>query len=104
MTHRLDPVRPDDVRIECSFLFPPEARDRAGFDPSYASEFWDLTNREDFAACESVYRGLCSAGFRQGPFAREDEVQAFMRMIAEGYRDGRVTRAPVREAEPAAAR
>lgn len=103
MTHRIDPLAPGEVWIECSFLFPPEARDRRDFDPGYASEFWDVTNREDFAACESVHRGLRSAGYRQGPFAREeDEVQAFMHMVARGYLDGRVTRAPELHPEGAA--
>jgi Rieske 2Fe-2S family protein len=95
MTHRLDPISPGETWIECAWLFPPEARTVEGFTPEYASEFWDLTNREDFAACESVYRGLTSTGYRPGPFAQEeDEVHAFMAMIAEGYVDGRVTKAP----------
>jgi len=95
MTHRLDPLAPGEVRIECSFLFPPEAKERSDFDPAYAWEFWDATNREDFAACESVFRGMTSSGYRQGPFAREeDEVHAFMHMIARGYVEGRITRAP----------
>lgn len=95
MTHRLTPLAPGEVWIECSFLFPPEAKERPDFDPAYAWEFWDATNREDFAACESVFRGMTSSGYRQGPFARqEDEVHAFMHMIALGYVEGRVTKAP----------
>jgi hypothetical protein len=31
------------------------------FDPSYALEFWDLTNRQDWAACESVQRPALTA-------------------------------------------
>ncbi len=95
MTHRLYPLAPGEVWIECSFLFPPEAKERPDFDPAYAWEFWDATNREDFAACESVFRGMTSSGYRQGPFARqEDEVHAFMHMIALGYVEGRITKAP----------
>jgi Rieske 2Fe-2S family protein len=101
MTHRLDPVAPGEVAIECAFLFPPEAKELAGFSATYASEFWDVTNREDFEACESVFRGMSSTGFRQGPFAREeDEVHAFMHMIARGYLDGRITKAPDLEYKP----
>jgi phenylpropionate dioxygenase-like ring-hydroxylating dioxygenase large terminal subunit len=100
MTHRLEPIAPGEVAIECAFLFPPEARDLPEFSAAYASEFWDVTNREDFEACESVFRGMGSTGFRQGPFAREeDEVHAFMLMIARGYEDGRITRAPDLEYE-----
>jgi glycine betaine catabolism A len=89
MTHRFEPLAPGSTKVECQWLFPPEARDRADFTPAYASEFWDVTNREDWLACESVYRGLGSEGFRQGPFAwSEDEVHAFMALVAQGYLDG----------------
>jgi Rieske 2Fe-2S family protein len=100
MTHRMDPVGPGETRVECAWLFPPEVREIADFDPGYASEFWDLTNREDWSACESVQRGLASADHRQGPFAwSEDEVYAFMAMVARGYLDGRVS-VPPRVQEP----
>ena len=89
MTHRFEPLGPGRSRVECQWLFPPEARERPGFSPAYASEFWDITNREDWLACESVYRGLQSEGFRQGPFAwSEDEVHVFMAMVAQAYLDG----------------
>ena len=89
MTHRLEPLGPGETRVECHWLFPPEVRSLAEFSPNYAAEFWDVTNREDWVACESVSRGLRSAGFRQGPFAwSEDEVHAFMAMVALGYLDG----------------
>jgi Rieske 2Fe-2S family protein len=89
MTHRFEPLGPGRSKVECQWLFPPEARERPGFSPAYASEFWDITNREDWLACESVYRGLKSEGFRQGPFAwSEDEVHIFMAMVARAYLDG----------------
>ncbi len=93
LTHRLEPLGPDRTRIECEWLFPPEASGREGFDPAYAVEFWDITNREDWRACESVQRGVSSRGFRPGPLApREDAVYRFVTLVASGYRDGRVTR------------
>ena len=95
MTHRFEPLAPGRTKVECQWLFPPEARDRADFSPAYASEFWDITNREDWLACESVYRGLGSEGFRQGPFAwSEDEVHAFMALVAQGYLDGHASPPP----------
>jgi len=101
MTHRLEPVSPGRTRVECAWLFPPDARERADFDPGYASEFWDLTNREDWRACESVQRGLASRGARPGPFAwSEDEVHAFMAMVAGAYLDG--VAKPPRRVRPAA--
>ncbi len=95
MVHRFEPLGPGETKVECQWLFPPEEKERADFTPDYASEFWDITNKEDWNACESVYRGLQSAGFEQGPFAwNEDEVHIFMAMVAQGYLDGRASRPP----------
>jgi glycine betaine catabolism A len=100
MSHRIEPVGPGRTKVECSWLFPPEAIRQPGFSPLYASEFWDITNREDWRACESVHRGLQSQGSHRGPFARsEDEVHVFMAMIAKAYLDG-VVSTPPQVAEP----
>jgi Rieske 2Fe-2S family protein len=81
MTHRLEPRTPGLTAIECSWYFPAEVSD-----PSYAVEFWDVTNREDWAACESVQRGAESPHFRPGPLApAEDAVYQWVTMIARGY-------------------
>lgn len=86
MTHRLTPVAVDRTHIECEWLFPLEAAGRPGFDPSYAVDFWDLTNRQDWTACESVQRGLSSEHAVPGPLAvEEDGVQQFVARIARGY-------------------
>jgi Rieske 2Fe-2S family protein len=96
MTHRLEPVEPGVTRIECEWLFDPGAAAGEGFDPSYATEFWDRTNRQDWAACESVQRGVGSRGFRPGPLAdHEDAVHEFMRLVARGYRGGAVPPKPL---------
>ena len=60
MTHLVEPLGPDLSHVVCTWYFPPEAAERPGFDPSYAVEFWDRTNRQDWAACESVQRGMAS--------------------------------------------
>jgi len=82
MTHRLLPLAPDRTWIECSWYF------AAGdVDPAYAVDFWDLTNRQDWAACESVQRGLRSPHFKPGPLAPgEDAVHQWVTMIGRGYR------------------
>jgi Rieske 2Fe-2S family protein len=86
MTHRLIPVSADRTRIECTWAFAPEAAARPGFDPGYAVEFWDITNRQDWAACESVQRGLTSPHASPGPLApSEDAVYSFVTTIARGY-------------------
>ena len=81
MTHLLTPVGPALTRVECSWYFVDD-----GVDPSYAVEFWDLTNRQDWSACESVQRGLCSPHFAPGPFApNEDAVYQWVTMVARAY-------------------
>jgi glycine betaine catabolism A len=86
MTHRLTPLAADRTLIECSWAFAPEAVGKPGFDPGYAVEFWDITNREDWAACESVQRGLTSQHAVPGPLAPdEDAVYQFVTMIGRGY-------------------
>jgi len=84
MTHRLVPQAPDRTWVECSWYFvaadPP-------VDPSFAVEFWDLTNRQDWSACESVQRGVSSPHFRPGPLApSEDAVHQFVTMVGRAYR------------------
>ena len=89
MTHRIEPLSASQSRIECEWLFPPESSGRDDFDPSYAVEFWDITNQEDWGACEAVTRGAASRGYRQGPLApAEDAVHDFMSMVARGYLGG----------------
>ncbi len=81
MTHRLVPLAPDRTWIECSWYAVED-----GPDVARAVEFWDLTNRQDWSACESVQRGLASPHFRPGPFApSEDAVQAFVALVSRGY-------------------
>jgi len=91
MTHRLVPLAADRTLIECSWAFAPEATARPDFDPGYAVDFWDLTNRQDWAACESVQRGLSSSFSSPGPLAPdEDAVYAFVTTVARGYLGERI--------------
>ncbi len=86
MSHLLFPVSAGVTRIECSWAFPREATQRPGFDPSYAVDFWDLTNRQDWTACESVQRGIHAPGFVPGPLApAEDGVYHFVTKLARRY-------------------
>ena len=86
MTHRMIPLAADRTRIECTWAFAPEAVAQPDFDPAYAVEFWDITNRQDWAACESVQRGLTSPHARPGPLSpSEDAVYYFVTTLARGY-------------------
>ncbi len=92
MTHRLVPLEAGRTWIECAWYFPQEAFEKLGFSPDYASEFWDITNREDWGACESVQRNVTSPGYRPGPFSYwESAVFTGQAMIARGYLEGRLS-------------
>lgn len=86
MTHRLTPLAVDRTHVECAWAFPKEIAEQPDFDPSYAVDFWDLTNRQDWAACESVQRGLSSPHAKPGPLAPgEDGVYQFVTRVAKAY-------------------
>lgn len=86
MTHRLTPISPGQTHIECSWLFSPETLAQPGFDPAYAVDFWDITNREDWAACESVMRGMRNSGYRPGPLSSwEGTVYQFLTWMGHLY-------------------
>jgi phenylpropionate dioxygenase-like ring-hydroxylating dioxygenase large terminal subunit len=83
MAHRLEPLSPGRTLIECSWYFPPGVKD-----PAYAVDFWDITNRQDWSACESVQRGVSNPHFRPGPLATsEDAVYQWVTMVARMYLD-----------------
>jgi Rieske 2Fe-2S family protein len=87
MTHQLVPLTPETTRITCSWAFPAEVAARDGFNPAYAVDFWDLTNRQDWSACESVQRGMAAPHYEAGPLAPdEDGVYQFVTKLAQAYR------------------
>jgi len=84
MTHRLVPLAPDLTLVECEWLFPPSVTN-----PSYAVDFWDVTNKQDWAACESVQRGVSSPHYRPGPLApNENAVYDWVQLVARAYLAG----------------
>jgi Rieske 2Fe-2S family protein len=96
MTHRIEPVTARTSRVECQWLFDPAALARDDFDPTYAVDFWDLTNSQDWRAVESVQRGLDSPRFVPGVFTEaEDAVYHFATALASAYLGGPLTRRSV---------
>ena len=65
----IQPHGPDRTTILCEFLFHPAEIARPGFDSSDAVDFWELVNRQDWAICESVQRGMTSRVFQTGYYA-----------------------------------
>jgi Rieske 2Fe-2S family protein len=86
MTHRLRPLAPDRTAVECEWRFSREAVEQEGLDPSYASDFWDITNPQGWHACEAVQRGVSSRGYRRGPLSpRVDTVYQFITFANRPY-------------------
>jgi Rieske 2Fe-2S family protein len=74
LTHRIEPLDVDRTFIECEWLFPPEALERPGFDPAYAVEFWDVTNREDWHVSELSQAGISSRAYQPGPYSNREQL------------------------------
>ncbi len=95
MTHRIVPLGVDRTFVECDWLWSPESTALAEFDPSYAVDFWDLTNHEDWSACERVQIGTANRGFQPGPLSgAETTIYQFLTLIGQAY-SGRPLTPPV---------
>ena len=73
------PTAAGRTRIACDVLFGPDEVARDGFDPSDAVDFWDLVNRQDWAVCASVQRGMSSRAYTQGWFAPMEDASLDIR-------------------------
>ncbi len=73
------PLGVDRTRVECELLFAPHELQGADFNPDDAGDLWDLVNRQDWAICESVQRGMSSRAYSQGWFAPMEDLAADIR-------------------------
>lgn len=76
---RLTPMAVDRTAIECRLLFAEDAVGAPDFDPADAGDLWDLVNRQDWAICESVQRGMSSRAYSRGWFAPMESESADIR-------------------------
>jgi Rieske 2Fe-2S family protein len=94
LTHRLEPLAAGRTRIACEWLFAPDFL-AEGRDSGYAVEFWEATNKQDWASCESVQRGVSSYGYRPGPLSpSETAVRDFIVRITTAYQQDRALADP----------
>ena len=75
----LRPLAVDRTAVDCRLLFHPSEVEKATFDPSDAGDLWDLVNRQDWAICESVQRGMSSRAYTHGWFAPMEDDSADIR-------------------------
>ncbi|MBD5657620.1 MAG: aromatic ring-hydroxylating dioxygenase subunit alpha, partial [Candidatus Eremiobacteraeota bacterium] len=76
MAHYVRPLAVDRTRITCLWLFERATIAAAGFDPSDAVDFWDLTNRQDWAVSERTQLGVASRAYVPGPYAESEGLLA----------------------------
>jgi Rieske 2Fe-2S family protein len=79
----LQPEAPDRTVIDCLFLFAPEEMAKPGFDPSDTVGFWDITNQQDWAICESVQRGMGARPHHHGWYAPMEDLTLDIRRYVE---------------------
>ena len=94
VTHRLEPLDAGRTRVVCEWLFPPELVS-TGTDTRYAVDFWHNTNLQDWAACESVQRGVSGPGYVAGPLApNENALRDFQLFLSDALRNDASADAP----------
>ena len=85
------------VQIDCSFLLEPAALEDESRMKRFesASEFWNITNLEDWRVCEQMQQGLQSRRFVRGPYsAQEDILIALDREVLKALGHDRPTTEP----------
>ncbi len=70
------PTGPTETHIVSDWFFHPNAVAHADFDPSGAIEFWDVTNRQDWAICEQSQLGVFSRAYTPGPYSPRESIPA----------------------------
>jgi Rieske 2Fe-2S family protein len=80
LVHRLEALAVERTRIACDWYFHPDAIAAPGFDAGPAIEFWDLTNRQDWALVANAQKGVASSAWEPGPYSElESQLAAFDR-------------------------
>ncbi len=82
LTVTIWPESPARTRLVNEWHFHPNEIGSAGFVYQDAVEFWDRTNREDWAISERSYEGIASRGYVPGPYSnRERQLWEFDRFV-----------------------
>ncbi len=72
----LTPIATDRTRVESEWMFHPDSRGDAGFNPDDAIAFWDVTNRQDWAIVERSQLGVSSRRYVPGPYSPRESIPA----------------------------
>jgi Rieske 2Fe-2S family protein len=72
----ITPLAPDRTMVESEWLFHPASEGEPTFNPSDAIEFWDVTNRQDWAIVERSQLGVRSRRYEPGPYSARESIPA----------------------------
>lgn len=75
----LQPIGPEETRIDCRLLFHPDAVAADDFDPGDAGDFWHIVNQQDWRICERVQRGMHARPFEHGYYAPMEDMSLDIR-------------------------
>jgi Rieske 2Fe-2S family protein len=82
MTHTIWPQAVNHTRVVCEWYFHQKEMSKPDFTADDAVEFWDITNREDWAISELAQLGISSRAYAPGPYSnREGLLCAFDQWI-----------------------
>ena len=84
MTHTLWPRAADRTDVTCEWHFHPREMVKSDFEANDVVEFWDTTNREDWAISELSHAGIRSRAYKPGPYSScESLPHAFDQMVQD---------------------
>ena len=90
MMHRLWPKAVDHTEVVCDWLFHPAQMAKPDFTADDVIEFWNTTNREDWAISELSQKGISSRAYVPGPYSPNEALpRAFDLMVLEQERKRR---------------
>jgi Rieske 2Fe-2S family protein len=84
---RMEPLAAGRTRVVVDWLFDAGETERGDFDPSESVELLDVTNRQDFGACERAFVGMASPMYRGVLVPSEHVIAGFhdyyLRMLSD---------------------
>lgn len=84
LTFTMWPKAADQTDIICEWHFHPDEIKKPDFNPWDAIEFWDITNKQDWALSDLAQQGISSKGYQPGPYSnREELLLALDRFVLE---------------------
>lgn len=92
LTFTLWPRSVDHTEVVCEWHFHPDEIRKPGFNPQDAVEFWEITNRQDWALSDLAQQGISSKGYQPGPYSnREELLWALDRFVLERVNRQRIS-------------